>query len=128
MQNRVSSASSGLRFRAAVAVPAVGRSSSSPSCTLGATSWCLISAVGDANECRPCPRRRGSNWLPTPIYAREQVAWAWLGDPVLKTLEVMKLAADVWTVHHVFGGDEKVAALPFDAIEIDLRSIWGDAA
>ncbi len=63
-----------------------------------------------------------------PIYAREQVGWAWLVDPVQRTLEVMKLANDVWTVQHVYGGDDKVAAPPFDAIEIDLRSIWGDAA
>jgi Uma2 family endonuclease len=62
-----------------------------------------------------------------PIYAREKVSWAWVVDPLLKTVEILKLNS-AWTLMQTFGGDDKMTAPPFDAIEIDLRLIWGEAA
>jgi Uma2 family endonuclease len=62
-----------------------------------------------------------------PIYAREKVSWAWVVDPLLKTVEILKLN-NAWTLMQTFGGDDKMTAPPFDAIEIDLRLIWGEAA
>ncbi len=60
-----------------------------------------------------------------PIYAREAVPFAWLVDPLQKTVEVMKLDANVWQIVHVYAGEEQMSAPPFDAIAIDLATIWG---
>ena len=59
-----------------------------------------------------------------PIYAREGVARAWLIDPLLKTLEVLRLEAPRWVLLTTFAGDTKVRAEPFDAIELDLALLW----
>jgi Uma2 family endonuclease len=60
-----------------------------------------------------------------PIYARENVQYAWLVDPILKTLEVFVLNPDRrWTVAGVDCDDARVRAEPFDAIEIDLALLW----
>jgi Uma2 family endonuclease len=60
------------------------------------------------------------------IYAREGVAHAWLVNPTTKTLEVLRLLESSWTLVAAFGGDETVRAEPFDAIELDLRVLWGE--
>lgn len=62
-----------------------------------------------------------------PIYAREQVAWTWLVDPVARTLEVYQLdAAGRWVLLQVFGEDSEplVRVPPFEAIELDLARWW----
>ncbi len=62
-----------------------------------------------------------------PIYAREQVAWTWLVDPVARTLEVYQLdAAGRWVLLQVFGEDSEplVRVQPFEAIELDLARWW----
>ena len=59
-----------------------------------------------------------------PIYAREKVAWAWLVDPVLKTLEVLRLEGPSWLLVAAYAGDDKVRAQPFDAIELELAGLW----
>ena len=33
-----------------------------------------------------------------PVYAREGVRHAWLVDPIIRTLEVLKLEAPRWTI------------------------------
>ena len=60
-----------------------------------------------------------------PIYARHEVSFAWLVDPVAQTVEVLKLVDEKWRVEATFSGSEMMRAEPFDAIEIDLASIWG---
>jgi Uma2 family endonuclease len=61
------------------------------------------------------------------IYARERVSWAWLVDPLAKTLEVLSLGADGhWVVRGAFRDDARVRAEPFDAIELDLSVLWAD--
>ena len=55
-----------------------------------------------------------------PIYAREGIPYAWLLDPVLKTLEVFGLSERIWMLTGVYRGDARVKAKPFDAIELDL--------
>ena len=60
-----------------------------------------------------------------PVYAREGVRHAWLVDPIAKTLEVYTL--DVhggWSAPMVFRDVEVVRAPPFDAVELDLSSLW----
>ena len=62
-----------------------------------------------------------------PIYAREQVAWTWLVDPVARTLEVYQLdAAGRWVLLQVFGEDSEplVRVQPFEAIELELARWW----
>ena len=61
-----------------------------------------------------------------PIYARESVPFAWLVDPLQKTVEVMKLSGDVWQILHVFGGEDQMSTSPFEELTIDLRTVWGD--
>lgn len=59
-----------------------------------------------------------------PIYAREKVGFAWLIDPVAKTLEVYRQEGPGWFLAHTFAGDDIVRAEPFAAIEIDLGKLW----
>ena len=58
------------------------------------------------------------------IYARERVKHAWLIDPTLRTLEVFRLDGETWRMIKVWSDDAKVRAEPFDAIELDLASLW----
>lgn len=59
-----------------------------------------------------------------PIYAREGVGHAWLLDPELQTLEVFRLERERWVVAAVYRGEAKVRAEPFDAIELELSTLW----
>ncbi len=60
-----------------------------------------------------------------PVYAREGVRWAWLLDPIAKTLEVYTLnASGRWGEAEVFHDVEMVRAVPFDAIELELSALW----
>ena len=58
------------------------------------------------------------------IYAREQVAHAWLINPATETLEVLALASDRWTLLATHAGPSVVRAEPFDAVELDLSALW----
>ncbi len=59
-----------------------------------------------------------------PIYARHQVPYAWLVDPILKTLEVFRLEPEHWVVLGVYAKSAKVRAEPFSEVEIDLGLLW----
>jgi len=59
------------------------------------------------------------------IYAEHHVAHAWLLDPLIRTLEVLRLQQGQWLIAGLYGGDETVRAEPFDAIELPLRLVWG---
>ncbi len=58
------------------------------------------------------------------IYARVRVERAWLLDPLQQTLEVLSLRGASWAPVGTHGGRAKVRAAPFDAIELDLGSLW----
>jgi Uma2 family endonuclease len=58
------------------------------------------------------------------IYAREQVGWAWLVDPLLRTLEVFRLESGRWSLLGTWGDDAKVRAEPFEALELELAVLW----
>jgi Uma2 family endonuclease len=60
------------------------------------------------------------------IYAREGVPWAWLIDPLARTLEVLKLDRGRWTILATHAGNEVVRAEPFEAVELELTALWGD--
>jgi Uma2 family endonuclease len=59
-----------------------------------------------------------------PIYAREKVDHVWLIEPVAKTLEVYLRQGNGWFLLNTFAGNDKIRAAPFDAIEMDLGSLW----
>jgi Uma2 family endonuclease len=61
-----------------------------------------------------------------PVYAREGVPFAWLLEPIQRTLEVFELSQRAWRMLASWEGNAKVRAAPFDAIELDLRSLWAD--
>jgi Uma2 family endonuclease len=63
------------------------------------------------------------------LYARAGVTSAWLVNPLQRTLEVLRLAAETptqWTTLGVFTDGAKVRAAPFDAFELDLAVLWQD--
>lgn len=62
--------------------------------------------------------------LKMPVYAARKVAHLWLVDPDARTLEVFRLAPDGWLRVAAFGGDERVRAEPFDAVELELGALW----
>jgi len=59
-----------------------------------------------------------------PVYARHEVSFCWLIDPVLTTLEVFKLESGRWFLFGAYAGAQKVRVEPFSAIEIDLSLLW----
>jgi len=58
------------------------------------------------------------------IYARVRVAHAWLLDPLRQTLEALSLRSASLAPIAVHEGRVKVRAAPFDAVELDLGSLW----
>jgi Uma2 family endonuclease len=61
-------------------------------------------------------------------YAREGVKHAWLVDPLLRTLEVLRLEGGRWLILAAHEGDAKVRAEPFDVFELDLGVLWGEGS
>lgn len=61
-----------------------------------------------------------------PIYAREGAEYAWLVDPERQTLEVFKRHDDAWLTVATHGEDDRVRAIPFEAVELDLSPIWNE--
>ena len=59
-----------------------------------------------------------------PIYAREGVGHVWFVDPLVQTLEVLRLDSPGWSLVATHEADAKVRAEPFDAIELALRALW----
>ena len=60
------------------------------------------------------------------IYAREGVQYAWLIDPTLGTLEVLRLDSGRWTILSTHVGNEVVRPDPFGDVELELQSLWAD--
>ncbi|MGZ3775899.1 MAG: Uma2 family endonuclease [Pseudobdellovibrionaceae bacterium] len=59
-----------------------------------------------------------------PLYAQIGIKHFWLADPVGKTLEVYEKDHGRWVLVRTYANDDKVRAVPFDAIEIDLSILW----
>lgn len=60
-----------------------------------------------------------------PLYARLGVPHLWLLDPSIETLETYRLESGHWVLLATHAGDEVVRAEPFEAIEVDLKRVWG---
>jgi len=60
------------------------------------------------------------------IYARERVAYAWLIDPLARTLEVLRLEHGRWVILGTHAGSEVVRAEPFAELDLGLDGLWAD--
>jgi Uma2 family endonuclease len=58
------------------------------------------------------------------LYRRAGVAHLWLIGWVARTLEIYRRTAGGWLHVTTFGGDVRVRAEPFDAVELDLSLLW----
>ena len=67
---------------------------------------------------------RTDRMLKLPIYARERIDHVWLIDPVMRSLDVYLRQDKGWFLLNTFVGNDTIRAAPFDAIEIDLGSLW----
>ncbi len=63
-----------------------------------------------------------------PAYAREKVAHLWLVNPIARTLEGYRRTDDRWLLLGTHEGRTRVEAEPFEAVALDLGSLWGDPA
>lgn len=61
-----------------------------------------------------------------PLYAKYGVAYLWLVDPILQTLEAYQLdkASKKWLLIAAISEKDKVCIPPFDAIEFPLEHLW----
>jgi Uma2 family endonuclease len=59
-----------------------------------------------------------------PLYAHAGVHHVWILDPAAKTLEVYRLDGETYRLMSTHGGDERVRAEPFDAVELELGALW----
>jgi Uma2 family endonuclease len=59
-----------------------------------------------------------------PLYAREEIAYAWLVDPIARMIEAFRLVDGRWTLLGMYQGDDTVRIEPFDAIELPLATLW----
>jgi Uma2 family endonuclease len=58
------------------------------------------------------------------VYAREGVGHCWLVNPLSHTLEILHLTASGWSLLATHQGSQRVRAAPFEAVELDLGSVW----
>ncbi len=58
------------------------------------------------------------------VYASADVSWVWLVNPLMHTLEVLRLEKDKWTVHAAHREDAVARIDPFAAIELHLGDLW----
>jgi len=59
-----------------------------------------------------------------PIYAAAGVEFAWIVDPGLRTLEVLRRTTSGFSLVGAHSGDGPVSAQPFDAVAIERGVIW----
>ena len=60
-----------------------------------------------------------------PLDARLGIPYLWLLDPSLETLETYRLETGHWVLLATRSADDVVRAEPFEAIEVDLKRVWG---
>jgi Uma2 family endonuclease len=59
-----------------------------------------------------------------PIYARENVNFAWLVDANLRIFEAFRRENNGWLPIARHGGADVIRVEPFDAVEINLANLW----
>lgn len=58
------------------------------------------------------------------LYARYSVAYAWVVDPLGRTLEAFELRDKLWALIATHQDDALLRVPPFDAIELPLNDLW----
>jgi Uma2 family endonuclease len=58
------------------------------------------------------------------VYAAHGVGHAWLVDPILRSLEVLRLEGAHWMLLDTYAGHAVVRAEPFEAMELELAALW----
>src|SRR5262249_9685075 len=58
------------------------------------------------------------------VYRTHAVPHIWLVDPIARVLEVFRLDGQRYSLLSTHGENDRVRAEPFDAIELDLGSLW----
>lgn len=61
-----------------------------------------------------------------PLYAQAGVAFLWLVDPILRTLETYQNQQGRWLLLETLSQADKVAQPPFEAVTWDLSVLWAD--
>lgn len=59
-----------------------------------------------------------------PVYAEAGVQFAWLIDPLLRTLEALELERGRWFLRGTCRDDALVRAAPFESMELALDALW----
>ena len=59
-----------------------------------------------------------------PLYARYGVAYAWLIDPDVQTLEAYELRGAQWAQLTVYGALDVPAAAPFESVAFRVADLW----
>jgi Uma2 family endonuclease len=67
---------------------------------------------------------RLDRFLKLPRYAAHRIPYAWILDPIARGLEVYRLDGERFSLHETYEGERKILAEPFDAVELDLSSLW----
>ncbi|MEL7306269.1 MAG: Uma2 family endonuclease, partial [Myxococcota bacterium] len=62
--------------------------------------------------------------LKLPLYARAGVEYAWVIDPIARSLEVFRAKGAQYVLVQTFADDARARAEPFDAIELELAALW----
>ncbi len=60
-----------------------------------------------------------------PLYAHYKVQYAWLIDPLKRTLEAYRLDAGAWIEVGRFADTDQVAVPPFEVVSLGLGALWG---
>ena len=63
-----------------------------------------------------------------PIYAREGVNHAWVVDPIVRTVEVLRRDGAQWIIIATCANADVLRAEPFQTAAIDLRLLWEEPA
>jgi Uma2 family endonuclease len=58
------------------------------------------------------------------VYAREHVGHLWLINPATRTLEIFRLESGRWALLATHADDDAIRAEPFEAITLELGSLW----
>lgn len=60
------------------------------------------------------------------VWAREGVQHVWHVDPLARTLELLHLTSGRWLSAGSLGGEGRVRAPPFEALELELALLWSE--
>lgn len=58
------------------------------------------------------------------IYRQQGIPWLWFVDTTTHTIEVLQNAEGGWFVAGTFGGKVEARMPPFDAVPIEIGSLW----